>query len=57
MSAAAEPVGVRATGIGSWPGTSAGEAVRTVRDLLLDGGGDGLGLPFLPETPGRGPGA
>ncbi|WP_392542715.1 methionine synthase [Oryzobacter telluris] len=46
---------VRATGIGSWPGTSVREAVRTVRDLLLEG--DGVGLPFLPETPARGPGA
>ena len=46
---------VRATGIGSWPGTSPREAVRTVRDLLLDG--EGVGLPFLPETPARGPGA
>ena len=46
---------VRATGIGSWPGTSSREAVRTVRDLLLDG--EGVGLPFLPETPARGPGA
>lgn len=26
-----------------------------MRDLLVDG--DGLGLPYLPETPGRGPGA
>ncbi len=49
------PAGVRAGGVGSWPGTSPREAVRTVRDLLLDG--DGLGLPYLPETPGRGPGA
>jgi hypothetical protein len=47
--------GVRATGIGSWPGTSAREAVRTVRDLLVDG--EGVGLPHLPETPARGPGA
>ena len=46
---------VRATGIGSWPGTSVREAVRTVRDLLVDG--DGVGLPHLPETPARGPGA
>lgn len=46
---------VRATGIGSWPGASAREAVRTVRDLLVDG--DGFGLPFLPETPARGPGS
>ena len=54
---AAEPVAapVRATGIGSWPGTSVREAVRTVRDLLVDG--DVIGLPYLPETPGRGPGA
>jgi hypothetical protein len=49
------PARVRAGGVGSWPGRSAREAVRTVRDLLLDG--DGLGLPYLPETPGRGPGA
>jgi hypothetical protein len=49
------PAAVRATGIGSWPGTSPREAVRTVRDLLVDG--DGLGIPFLPETPGRGPGS
>jgi hypothetical protein len=46
---------VRATGIGSWPGTSAREAVRTVRDLLVDG--EGVGLPHCPETPARGPGA
>ncbi|GAA4400281.1 methionine synthase [Fodinibacter luteus] len=46
---------VRATGIGSWPGTSVREAVRTVRDLLVDG--EGVGLPHLPETPARGPGA
>ncbi|MGL4744293.1 MAG: methionine synthase [Dermatophilaceae bacterium] len=46
---------VRATGIGSWPGRSSREAIRTVRDLLIDG--DGLGIPYLPETPARGPGA
>ena len=46
---------VRATGLGSWPGTSVREAVRTVRDLLVDA--DAVGLPFLPETPARGPGA
>lgn len=45
----------RATGIGSWPGTDPREAIVTVRDLLLDG--DGLGIPYLPETPARGPGA
>lgn len=49
------PAHVRAGGVGSWPGTSARDAVRTVRDLLVDG--DGLGLPYLPETPARGPGA
>ncbi|MBM6405428.1 methionine synthase [Phycicoccus sp. CSK15P-2] len=49
------PTPTRATGIGSWPGTSAREAVRSVRDLLVDA--DGLGLPYLPETPARGPGA
>ena len=46
---------MRATGIGSWPGSSVREAVRTVRDLLVDG--EGGGLPHLPETPARGPGA
>ncbi len=46
---------VRATGIGSWPGRSSREAVRTVRDLLVDG--EGVGLPHCPETPARGPGA
>lgn len=45
----------RATGIGSFPGTNAREAIVTVRDLLLDA--DGIGLPYLPETPARGPGA
>lgn len=46
---------VAATGIGSWPGTSPREALRTVRDLLTQG--EGAGLPYLPETPARGPGA
>ena len=32
------PASIRATGIGSWPGTSAREAVRTVRDLLAEAG-------------------
>lgn len=45
----------RATGIGSWPGTDVREAILTTRDLLLDA--DGLGLPYVPETPARGPGA
>ena len=49
------PVAPVRTAIGSWPGTSVREAVRTVRDLLL--AGDGEGLPHLPETPARGPGA
>ena len=52
---AASGAPVRATGIGSWPGTSVREAVRSVRDLLQ--AGDGEGLPHLPETPARGPGA
>jgi methionine synthase II (cobalamin-independent) len=42
----------RATGIGSWPGTDLREALRTVRGLLAEDG-----LPYLPETPARGPGA
>jgi methionine synthase II (cobalamin-independent) len=45
----------RATGMGSWPGTDPREAVITVRDLLLEHAG--AGLPYLPETPARGPGA
>ncbi|MFW5474600.1 methionine synthase [Knoellia sp. CPCC 206450] len=43
------------SGVGSWPGESAREAVVTVRDLLTDA--DGLGLPYLPELPARGPGS
>jgi hypothetical protein len=46
---------VRATGVGSWPGRSSREAIRTVRDLHLDGAG--TGIAYLPETPARGPGA
>ncbi|KAB7746114.1 methionine synthase [Nostocoides sp. F2B08] len=45
----------RATGIGSWPGDDPREALVTVRDLLLDP--DGLGIPYVAETPSRGPGA
>ena len=45
------PASICATGIGSWPGTSAREAVRTVRDLLAEA------LPYLPELPARGVGA
>ncbi|GGL41472.1 methionine synthase [Phycicoccus endophyticus] len=55
MTSSEAPARPVATGIGSWPGESAREAVRAVRDLLVDG--DGRGLPYLPETPGRGPGA
>ena len=43
------------SGVGSWPGESTREAVVTVRDLL--GEADGLGIPYLPELPARGPGA
>ena len=43
------------SGVGSWPGESAREAVVTVRDLLTNA--DGLGLPYLPELPSRGPGS
>jgi methionine synthase II (cobalamin-independent) len=39
-----------ATGIGSLPGTDAAEALRVVLGELPD-------LPFVPELPGRGPGA
>lgn len=40
-----------ATGMGSWPGSDPREAIVTVRDLLFEH------LPYLPETPARGPGA
>ncbi|MFW5470955.1 methionine synthase [Knoellia sp. CPCC 206435] len=43
------------SGVGSWPGESTREAVVAVRDLL--GEADGLGIPYLPELPSRGPGA
>ncbi|MDO5502263.1 MAG: methionine synthase [Actinomycetia bacterium] len=46
---------IRATGMGSWPGTDPREAIVTVRDLLSEG--DGTAIPYLPETPARGPGA
>ncbi|TAM86881.1 MAG: methionine synthase [Jatrophihabitans sp.] len=49
MSEPAWPAGA-ATGIGSLPGTDAGEAVRLVFGELPD-------LPHLPELPARGPGA
>ena len=51
---------IRATGVGSWPGADPREAIVTVRDLLLDasgGGPDGRVLPYVPETPARGPGS
>ena len=38
--------------MGSWPGTSIREALRTTRDLLVEGH-----LPYLPELPTRGPGS
>lgn len=50
-------VGVRASGVGSWPDVGARDAVRTVRDLLIGEGTDGIGIPYVPEQPQRGPGA
>lgn len=47
---------IGATGMGSWPGTDPREAIVTVRDLLA-GDADSPHLPYLPETPARGPGA
>lgn len=41
----------RASGVGSWPGTDARQAITTVRDLL------GEQIPYLPELPARGAGA
>lgn len=37
------------SGVGSWPGTDIGEAVRQAFDLAT--------IPYLPELPARGPGA
>ncbi len=48
---------VGVTGIGSWPGTDVGEALRAVRDLLGEVPPELVGLPYLPELPARGPGA
>lgn len=48
-----EAVPGRATGIGSWPGTDVGDAMRTTFGEL----GEPPHLPYLPELPGRGPGA
>ncbi|MGW1027467.1 methionine synthase [Streptomyces sp. NPDC002577] len=42
-----------ATGIGSMPGGDAREAAKTVVGTF----GAGEGMPYLPELPGRGPGA
>lgn len=45
------------TGVGSWPGTDVREALRVVRGVLGELDEPGLiGLPYLPELPGRGPG-
>ncbi len=48
-----------ASGVGSMPGTDVGWALRVVRDVLAAPAAqqDGGGVPFLPELPGRGPGA
>lgn len=43
------------SGVGSWPGESTREAIVAIRDLL--GEADGLGVPYLPELPSRGPGS
>lgn len=47
------------SGIGSWPGENSREAIITVRDLLVGVGGlpDQHCMPYLPETPSRGPGS
>ena len=53
MSETESVSGPQVSGVGSWPTVSAREAIRTVRDLLVGAGG----IPYLPEIPGRGPGA
>jgi methionine synthase II (cobalamin-independent) len=55
-STSADAVG--ATGVGSWPGTDVRRALRVVRDAFTEGVPEGVeGMPYLPELPGRGPGA
>lgn len=50
-----------ASALGSWPGSDNAdvrEAIRVVRDLFTDDSRTGEpGIPYLPEVPGRGPGA
>lgn len=52
---------IRSSALGSWPGSTTvdvREAVRVVRDTLTDTSHTGgPGIPYLPEVPGRGPGA
>ena len=42
----------RSSGVGSWPEQPVREVVRRVRDTFADGH-----IPYVPEVPGRGPGA
>jgi methionine synthase II (cobalamin-independent) len=50
-----------ASGVGSLPGTDVTAALRVVREVLMtpsrDDSSRPSGVPFLPELPGRGPGA
>jgi methionine synthase II (cobalamin-independent) len=50
-----------ASGVGSLPGTDVAWALRVVREVLMtpskDDSSRPSGVPFLPELPGRGPGA
>jgi hypothetical protein len=48
-----EAVFGRASAVGSWPGTDVAETMRTTFGEL----GDPPHVPYLPELPGRGPGA
>ncbi|MGC5583099.1 methionine synthase [Ornithinimicrobium sp. W1665] len=58
MSGSQGTPAVRATGIGSWPGTDVREALRVVRGELTGAVPEGVqGVPYLPELPDRGPGA
>ncbi|HSP59878.1 MAG TPA: methionine synthase [Ornithinimicrobium sp.] len=57
-SAGKAPAGVRATGVGSWPGADVREALRVVLGELTGAVPEGVeGVPYLPELPDRGPGA
>ncbi|TIC87954.1 methionine synthase [Nocardioides sp. GY 10113] len=55
MTSEAQPAPVaRATGIGSFPGSTQGAFDEALRVVLGELGADPSGIPFVPEVPGRG---